>query len=328
MMTKYSLILVWLIGVFGWSSVTLSAAENERVVARLLNGSTYDVLDAGSEEPVLLKFWATWCVACLQEMPAYVELHERYNERVRFLAVNVAVSDPRDRVASTVDQYDLSMPVVYDESGDLWNRYGIIGTPTYVLLDSDGTILHRTYGHDSSLEPALDAAIARQTRGSGQAGASSSEHPISSSAMTVVDVDGNIADLNTVDGEVLVAYHFAIWCASYVKDSYPELSKRCQTFEQQIQRLRDARLPGVRLVGFVSAYSTDEASAIKYRDTRRVDEPIIFDTNGAYATLFDARSFPHVTVVAPGGKTIYSGGQVPENIRQIIRESGVTKTSD
>ena len=110
------------------------AADNESVVARLLNGSTYDVLDAGSEEPVLLKFWATWCVACLQEMPAYVELHEKYGERVRFLAVNVAVSDPRDRVASTVDQYELSMPVAYDESGDLWNRYDIIGTPTYVLL--------------------------------------------------------------------------------------------------------------------------------------------------------------------------------------------------
>ena len=134
--------------------------------ARLLNGSTYDVLDAGLEEPVLLKFWATWCVACLQEMPAYVELHERYNERVRFLAVNVAVSDPRDRVASTVDQYDLSMPVVYDEPGDLWNRYGIIGTPTYVLLDSDGTIIHRTYGHDSSLEPALvQVVVERQLAG-------------------------------------------------------------------------------------------------------------------------------------------------------------------
>jgi len=177
-----------------------------------------------------------------------------------------------------------------------------------VLLGSDGTILHRTYGHDSSLEPALDSAIARHTPGTGQTDTNSIEHPIGSPAM------------NAVDGEALVAYHFAVWCASYVKDSYPELSRRCQAFEQQIQQLRDAGLPGVRLIGFVSAYSTDEASAVRYRDTRYVGEPIIFDTHGAYAAISGVRSFPHVTVVAAGGQTIYSGSEVPENILQIIRD--------
>jgi len=318
-MSRYSLILVGLIGVFGWTGVASSAPENDSVVARLLNGSTYDVLDAGSSEPVLLKFWATWCVACLKEMPAYIELYEKYDERVRFLAVNVAVSDPRDRVTSTVAKYGLSMPVAYDESGELWDRYDIVGTPAYVLLGSDGTILHRTYGHDDSLESALDSAIAREAQSTGQAGGSSSEYSIGSPAMTAVDVDGDIVDLDVVDGEVLVVYHFAIWCASYVRESYPDLSIRCQQFDEQIQHLRDAGLSRVRLIGFVSAFSTDEASAIKYRNTRHIDEPIIFDTNGAYAAIFGARSFPHVTVVASGGNVIYAGSQVPENIRQIIR---------
>jgi thiol-disulfide isomerase/thioredoxin len=318
-MSRYSLILVGLIGVFGWSGVASLAPENDSVVARLLDGSTYDVLDAGLEEPVLLKFWATWCVVCLKEMPAYVELYENYGERVRFLAVNVAVSDPRDRVRSAVDQFGLSMPVAYDQSGDLWDRFDIIGTPTYVLLGSDGTVLHRTYGHDDSLESALDSAIARPVRSAGQVGASSSEQAIASPALTAVDIDGNIVDLDAADGEVLVGYHFAIWCASYVRESYVELSKQCQIFDERIQQLRDAGLPHVRLIGFVSAYSTDEASAVRFRDKRHIDEPIIFDSNGAYAAKFGARSFPHITVVAPGGRTVYAGSQIPENIQQLIR---------
>lgn len=320
-MRQWLLTLSGIIGVFGWTGGASAVPDNESVAATLLDGSTYNMVDAALQKPTLLKFWATWCVACLQEMLAYVKLHEDYGERVRFVAVNVAVSDPRNRVAATVDEYGLSMPVAYDGSGNLWDRYGIVGTPAYVLLGSDGTVLHRVYGHNDSLESALDSAISAQARNSAPAGTGSSERSSRSSAIEAVDIDGNGVDLDAAAGEVFVGYHFAAWCVSYVEESYPELSKKCQAFDQRIQQLREARLPGVRLVGFMSSYSTDASSAVRFRDTRNVGEPIVFDENGAYAARFGTRDFPHITVVAPGGKTIYAGGRVPENIHEIIRNA-------
>lgn len=320
-MKQWLLILIVVIGASGWPDDVVGSPNSESVVTGLLDGSPYNLVDPAIPRPVLLKFWATWCVACLKEMPAYLELHEDYGERVRFVAVNVAVSDPRDRVEATVDEYGLSMPVAYDESGNLWDRYGIVGTPAYVLLGSDGTVLHRVYGHADSLESVLDSAIAAQAINNVPAATRSNEHAAGSPPITAIDIDGNRVDLSAADGEVFVGYHFAVWCVSYVRESYPELSRSCRIFDQRIQKLRDAGLSGVRLVGFISAYSTDESSAAKYRDKRRIDEPLIFDNTGAYSASFGARDFPHITVIAQGGKTIYAGSQVPENIQQIIQDA-------
>ena len=92
-------------------------------------------------------------------MPAYIELHETYGERVQFLAVNVAVSDPLERVIEAVESFDLQMPVAYDETGELWDKFDVVGTPAYVLLDRSGNVAFRSYGHNEELVVALDNVV-------------------------------------------------------------------------------------------------------------------------------------------------------------------------
>lgn len=317
---KYISMLVWL-------SVTALApgADELRadtdVSATLLDGSRYSSHREDSGRPLLLKFWATWCVACLQEMPAYIQLHEEYGKQVRFLAVNVAVSDPLDRVRKTVNHYKLEMPVAYDQSGELWDRFGIVGTPSYVLLDADGRGLHRSYAHDEGLISRLDQAIGNHTQQDAPTVTEKPGEDASRSTTILHDIDGKAVSISPDEKEVLIGYHFATWCASYVSESYPELSTRCREFDKQIQALLAMDFPDTRLIGFISAYSTSAASAVKFRDARNISHPLVFDEENAYDRFFGSRDFPHITVVAGSGEVLYSGSQVPANIDHIVRSA-------
>ena len=103
--------------------------------------------------------------------------------------------------------------------------------------------------------------------------------------------------------------------------TYPELSEKCRSFDERIRALDALDLPGVRLIGFATVYSTNEASVAKFRDARNIDYPIVFDRNNTYGLEFGSRSFPHLTVVAPDGDVVYSGDNVPEDIGRIIEEA-------
>ncbi|HUQ96576.1 MAG TPA: TlpA disulfide reductase family protein, partial [Chitinophagaceae bacterium] len=65
-------------------------------MAQRLPALTIDQLDArianGSDTTYIINFWATWCVPCLEEMPAFEGLRKRLkNEKVKILLVNVDV---------------------------------------------------------------------------------------------------------------------------------------------------------------------------------------------------------------------------------------------
>lgn len=153
-------LLALLMGALGTTAIASSVSETEHctIATTLVDGSEYIATIDAQQPPLLLKFWATWCGVCMQEMPDYIELHAEYGKDVRFLAVNVAVDDPRDHVLATIRDLELQMPVVYDETGHLWERLGVQGTPTYVLLGSDGRILFRSNGHSEELESAIRGA--------------------------------------------------------------------------------------------------------------------------------------------------------------------------
>jgi thioredoxin len=74
-----------------------------------------------SEKPIVVDFWATWCMPCKITKPIIERLAKRYAEQVEFLAVDA------------------------DASQDLVAHYGVYGIPT-VLAYRDGEELARVSG--------------------------------------------------------------------------------------------------------------------------------------------------------------------------------------
>ncbi len=93
-------------------------------------------------QPVVLNFWATWCVPCRTEMP---DLQEAHNEEgVVVLAVNWQESDTV--VQGFLDEFDLTFPTVLDSQGTVRQHYGVVGLPATFFIDAEGVLRARNFG--------------------------------------------------------------------------------------------------------------------------------------------------------------------------------------
>lgn len=96
-------------------------------------------------KPLLVNFWATWCVPCREEMPALNALAAAYSEDVfGVVPVNLDTGgDAMDKVRSFLFDEGLSnLPVLSDPSFAAFERLkatGVaLGLPATVLVDAQG----------------------------------------------------------------------------------------------------------------------------------------------------------------------------------------------
>ena len=118
--------------------------------------------DLRGEKPVYLKFWLSTCPQCIAEMPHFVHTFDQYGESFQFIAVNLAMDgDTPEVVRHSMTEHGLEMPVVVDESGEMGSAFGVYGTPTHIVIDTDGRIVHSSNMADEALDETLACLHAR-----------------------------------------------------------------------------------------------------------------------------------------------------------------------
>ncbi len=93
------------------------------------------------QSPVLLIFWATWCPSCVEEIPELNRLHQtKRSDGLKILAVNVQES--QTQIKDFLKKNSIHYPIVLDSTGEVAEKYGIVGLPASVLLAKGGEILY------------------------------------------------------------------------------------------------------------------------------------------------------------------------------------------
>lgn len=92
-------------------------------------------------KPLILNFWATWCIACAAEMPAFAELVARHEgEGLRLLAMNLG--DQPGAARSYLEHrgvlrvFDVGM----DPTVDIGRYYQAFGLPLSVFITPEGEV--------------------------------------------------------------------------------------------------------------------------------------------------------------------------------------------
>ncbi len=94
--------------------------------------------------PVVVNFFASTCVPCISEMPAFEEVFQEVGADVSFLGL--AVADRAEDAQALVEQTGVTYPTAQDRDGTVISALGGTVLPTTVLLDADGEIIARRLG--------------------------------------------------------------------------------------------------------------------------------------------------------------------------------------
>ena len=88
---------------------------------------------------VLLNFWASWCMPCIEEVPYLNSLHEKIaGSNVEIVAI--AVDDLPVDVERFCKENNIKFTVLLDRNSEVSRDYKIKGFPETYLIDSAGKI--------------------------------------------------------------------------------------------------------------------------------------------------------------------------------------------
>jgi len=94
---------------------------------------------------VLLNFWATWCVACRQEIPGMIALQSHYKNDLQIIGVSVD-DEPAKAVKQFVAKQAMNYPVVM-QNDKLLAAYGSVAVlPTTFVVSPAGRIVQKHSG--------------------------------------------------------------------------------------------------------------------------------------------------------------------------------------
>ena len=121
----------------------------------LFEGGTFALGEARGT-PVLINFWASWCIPCEDEAAALERASRRYGDRVRFIGVNVQDTDANAR--AFLRRFGVTYPNGRDASGEVAVEYGMSGVPETYFVDRNGALARKWQGplDDERLRQFLD----------------------------------------------------------------------------------------------------------------------------------------------------------------------------
>ena len=158
---RWSMIALWLaviaiLAVLAWGLVNTNATRPE--VGQVAPDFDVEFFDGYGWEtrsvatlaemrgrPVVLNFWASWCVECRYETDLLESAWQQYRDQgVVFLGVAYADVEPNS--IAYMEEFGVTFPHAPDLGTDISQSYEITGVPETFFIDSDGVIRHVQIG--------------------------------------------------------------------------------------------------------------------------------------------------------------------------------------
>jgi len=129
---------------------TLKDLENQKHTLKELRG----------KQVVHVVFWATWCVPCMQEIPTLRSIQEKYRDKgVQILGITLDMNQTKDGVRAVTRDMKINYPILWDDGGEVQDRYQVAYIPQNFLIGKDGVIRYTGTSLPSNYEALLDRLL-------------------------------------------------------------------------------------------------------------------------------------------------------------------------
>ena len=273
-----------------------------------IDGEAIDLGELYGKKAVYLKFWATWCIPCRQQMPHFEHVYQTAGADLAVVAINVGMNDPLEDVRKFRDEYGIHMPIVIDD-GRLAKALNLQITPQHVVIGREGRIRYVGHLADAALDAALAAARSSAAqplrRGEGKA------QPIARYGVgdrvpdiAATTLDGGVFRArDSSDGRPTVLVFLSPWCESYLAGSRPDVGVRCRQVREQVDALARASL-SVRWLGVASGLWAVPRELEDYRVRHDTPIPLMLDESGEWFRAFGVSDVPTLLVADASGRLV------------------------
>lgn len=108
---------------------------------------------------LILNFWATWCEACVVEMPSLVSLRNRFHSQgLELLPISVD-ENPGAVLPKAIQEFKFNFPVYTDKEGQLADTFEVTAIPHTVILSHDRKVLWSEPGERNWLDDEIVSRI-------------------------------------------------------------------------------------------------------------------------------------------------------------------------
>ena len=155
MVAALVLAVVWA-GAAGLLSPALRAGDRAPDISVAdLNGQPIRLADFAGR-PVIVNFWASWCVPCVEEFPLLAAALEERKD-IGLVVIGIVWHDRSEAARAFAVEHDATWPLAMDPGDRVASDYGVFGPPQSWLIAPDGTVVSRQIGPYTADE--LDAQL-------------------------------------------------------------------------------------------------------------------------------------------------------------------------
>ncbi len=275
---------------------------------KTIDGETIDLGKIYGKKPVYIKFWATWCVPCRQQMPGFEKTFETLGDRMRIVAVNIGLSDDEASVRAFRTRYGLKMPIVIDD-GRLAALFHLGVTPQHVLIGKDVRFSYFGHADNASLHDAIQRVVAGQgTQATAQAavlGATRVYHVGDLVPALPVDTlaGGKVALGGARPGRIQAVEFLSSWCEWYLAKTRPGTARACARTRVDVEHIA-AGNPNVAWIGVAGGPWATAKDLGDYRNNNKISIPLALDKAGALFRAFGIRDIPMIALIDSEGRLV------------------------
>lgn len=125
-----------------------------------INGNNVKLSSLLQKGPVMMSFWALWCVPCKEEMKEFSEIYKRYKDSgFVYVAVNQDNTKSVAKVKSYIESKSYDFLVLLDTDLHVFETYGGQNLPFSVLLNKKGEVAKTYTGYLSGDEKKIEEDI-------------------------------------------------------------------------------------------------------------------------------------------------------------------------
>lgn len=90
-------------------------------------------------QKIMLHFWADWCASCREEFYTLQNVYDSIKDK-NATVIGINVGQAKEHVKELIDEYDVTFPMLRDESKEIAEKYSVSGLPMNYFIMTSGKV--------------------------------------------------------------------------------------------------------------------------------------------------------------------------------------------